>query len=105
MRFTLQRICVAINPMITKPGAMVRPRPRPDQVFDLTRIIHECCCALACSPVQAGGRLFARNEFLVPQGTFSAASGIHLVSRPYAWLRTPSSESVANKGPAHKSAG
>jgi len=61
----------------------------------LTQTIHKCCRALACS--------FARNTFLIPQGTFSAASGIHLVDRPYALLRTSSSESVANKCPAQSS--
>jgi len=45
--------------------------------------------ALVCS--------FARNESFVPQGTFPAASGIHLgairlIGRSYARLRAPSSE-------------
>jgi len=61
----------------------------------LPRIIHEFYCALTCS--------FARSESLIPQGTLSAASGIHLVSRPYAMLRPSSSESVATKGPAQSS--
>jgi hypothetical protein len=46
--------------------------------YALARIIHECYRALACP--------FVCNE--------------PLVGRPYAWLRTSSSESVANKGPA-----
>jgi len=57
----------------------------PTAIFaeSLARIIHKCCLALACP--------FVRNK--------------SLVGRPYAWLRTPSSESVANKGSAHKKAG
>jgi len=47
----------------------------------LTRTIHKYCRALACS--------FVRTE--------------SLVGRPYAWLRSPSLESVANKGPAQSS--
>jgi len=76
--------------------------------FREARTIHKYCRALACS--------FARNEALLPhgilscttpQGAIPAASGIHLgaihlIRRPYAWLRPFSQESVANKGPAHK---
>jgi hypothetical protein len=46
--------------------------------LNLARIIHECYRALACP--------FVCNE--------------PLVGRPYAWLRTPFSESVADKGTA-----
>ncbi len=58
-------------------------------------IIYLHCRALACP--------FVRNESLVPQGIFSCASAIHLIGRPYARLRTLSSESVANKEPAQSS--
>jgi len=40
----------------------------------LACIIHKYCRALACS--------FIRNESFLPQGAFSTASSIHLVSRP-----------------------
>jgi len=50
----------------------------------LTRIIHKYCRALACS--------FVRTESLIPQGILSCACAIHLIGRPYAWLRSLSSE-------------
>jgi len=83
--------------------------------LNLTCTIHKCCRALAGSFVPACAmRADRRTESLVPQGilscaipqgTLSAASGIHLgaihlIGRPYAWLRPPSSEYVANKCPA-----
>jgi len=72
---------VAIDTLEVLAGSVNKARLKEAKAWASSPIIHECHRALACS--------FARNE--------------SLISRPYAWLRSSSSESVANKGPAQPS--